>query len=714
MGRFEPDFRRLFESAPGMYLVLAPDLTIVAASDAYLKATLAERKDVIGQGLFDVFPDNPRDANATGETNLRASLRRVLHELVADVMAVQKYDVRRPSSEGGGFDERYWNAANYPVLNSAGELVYIIHAVEDVTEFMRLKGAGGGGGDEGRLSLPVRRRLERFQADVVARAAAIQSLNRKLTVANENLARAKAAAEEASRAKSEFLANMSHEIRTPMAAIIGHADLLLDSDRSAAERLDSVAIIHRSGEHLLGIINDILDLSKIEAGGMTVEHVECDPCRVVAEVASLMRPRAQEKGLTFEVKLEPPLPRTIESDPTRLRQILLNLVGNAIKFTKTGSVRVVLRLEDAAGSGPRLKAEVIDTGIGMTKDQLARLFQPFTQADASTSRQFGGTGLGLTIGRRLARMLGGDIEVESLFGAGTRFALVLPTGPLDGRAMITDTSEAMRCGQSARGEAQGACAASGSEHIKARILLAEDGPENQVVIAAYLRRVGAEVIVADDGREAVAQAQAQSFDVILMDMQMPYLDGYGAAARIRAAGLAVPIIALTAHAMSQDRDRCLYAGCTDYLAKPVSRSDLLATVRRYVQGAHSVYGVAPVAPADAPAIHPCAEDDPVVQQHLPEFVAQLHTRVQAMLAAAADQDLAELARQTHQLKGTGTVYGFPQITAAAAEAERRVNEEQPLDAVRESVEALVRVMRSVAGYDAVAERGATTPDGRRR
>jgi signal transduction histidine kinase/ActR/RegA family two-component response regulator/HPt (histidine-containing phosphotransfer) domain-containing protein len=712
-----PDFRRLFESVPGLYLVLTPDLAIAAASDAYLRATLTKREQIVGRDLFEVFPDNPDDPAATGTHNLRASLERVLATGAADSMALQKYDIPVPKARGGGFEERYWSPANYPVLDDAGAVAWIIHSAEDVTEFMRLKQRGG---EQGQINQELRRHVERFQAEVVARAAAIQSLNRELTAANEKLTAAKVAAEAASRAKSEFLANMSHEIRTPMAAIIGHADLLMDGDRTPAERLDSVNVIRRSGEHLLSLINDILDLSKIEAGKMTVEQVECDPCRVIGEVASLMRPRAKEKGLAFDVRFEVPLPRTVRSDPTRIRQILLNLVGNAIKFTPSGSVRVVLRLDDSPGHEPVLRAEVTDTGIGMTKEQVSRLFQPFSQADGSTTRRFGGTGLGLTIGRQLARMLGGDIEVESLMGAGSRFTLLLDPGPLEGRPMMTDPAEAMRCADPAGGGAPGHPtkpeSAAESERLNARVLLAEDGPENQVVIAAYLRRAGATVTIADDGREAVALARAQEFDVILMDMQMPHLDGYGAAAFLRADGMTLPIIALTAHAMSHDRDKCLYAGCTDYLAKPVNRADLIATVRRYVSSPPPGENPAAATPAGATTgatvgetLRPFAPDDPVVAEYLPKFLEQLPMRVRDLSAALAEENLEALARLSHQLKGSGGMYGFPQITRAAATAERHAKDCEPLESVRASVENLIRLLRSVEGYDAARERDAAEP-----
>ena len=342
---------------------------------------------------------------------------------------------------------------------------------------------------------------------------------------------ARRAAQEASRLKSEFLAHTSHEIRTPMTALVGYTELLGDPDLSPAERAEGLATIRRNGEHLMTIVNDILDLSKIESGRMTIERMACSPFALVAEVAAVLRPRAAHDGLDVEVGYRSPLPETIETDPTRLRQILLNLVGNAIKFTPRGSVR----LEVGPVEDTRLCFEVIDTGIGLDAEQQARLFTAFSQADASTTRRFGGTGLGLAISKRLAGMLGGDLRVRSVPGEGSTFTLTIDVGSLAGVRLLDRPPDVPAAAERREPSAHA------PQALRGRILLAEDGLDARRLLARHLRAAGAEVETAENGLVAcelalrAAEAGAP-YDLILMDMQMPELDGYAAAARLRAAG----------------------------------------------------------------------------------------------------------------------------------------------------------------------------------
>jgi signal transduction histidine kinase/ActR/RegA family two-component response regulator len=387
----------------------------------------------------------------------------------------------------------------------------------------------------------------------------------------EDLQREKVAAETANRLKSAFLANMSHEIRTPMTAILGYTELLKENPRSdeAAEYLDT---IERSGNHLLELINDILDLSKIEAHQMELERIPCSPADVVGEVLSVMGARALEKGLLLECGYETDVPERILCDPTRLRQALINLVGNAVKFTASGSVTLSVGFRSRVNGEPRLDFAVRDTGIGIAADKLEKLFTPFTQVDPSTTRRYGGTGLGLSISYRLAKLMGGDLTVKSEVGKGSEFTFSIPCqnpcGTLMKRAPAASATPRQKSGFWRRGE-----------DLAASILLVEDNAANQKLIRAQLERSGAVVEVANHGEEALEILAHSTFDVIVMDVQMPVMDGLETLKALEARGSTTPVIALTAHAMKGDRDRYLQAGFTAYLSKPVRIEDLIGTLQ---------------------------------------------------------------------------------------------------------------------------------------
>ena len=402
-----------------------------------------------------------------------------------------------------------------------------------------------------------------------------------------DLVEARQVAEKASQAKSDFLANMSHEIRTPMTAILGFTDVLSQHLTGETEQ-EAVEIIRRNGTHLLEVINSILDISKIEAGGLCIERIECDPATILADVVSLMRIRADAKGVALKLEYDGPYPNTILSDPTRFRQILINLVGNAIKFTDAGEVRVISRLVNLNTTEALLECEIADSGLGMTHEQIERLFVPFQQADTSTTRKYGGTGLGLAISKRLAETLGGDIEVRSEPGKGSVFLLQLDPGNLEDVELLDRPNEVTR--------SQGATRASrdtesGRHRIEGHVLLAEDGLDNQRLIRLLLEKAGTEVTTVENGELAVNAAVAAHeagtpFDIILMDMQMPVLDGYSATRRLRKAGYAGPVVALTANALVGDRTRCLDAGCDDYVPKPIDPHAFTALVADWVRKGH--------------------------------------------------------------------------------------------------------------------------------
>jgi signal transduction histidine kinase/CheY-like chemotaxis protein len=377
------------------------------------------------------------------------------------------------------------------------------------------------------------------------------------------------------RAKSEFLANMSHEIRTPMTSILGYADLLMDDSLSAADRKTFLATVRRNGEHLLHLINDILDLSKIEAGKLLLDVGPCNVAALFTDVVSLMRPRAEHRGIALSLHYEGSVPEFIVTDAARLRQAVINLVGNAVKFTERGGVRIAVSLLGQWRDGlPAVKTEIIDTGIGISEDVLPHLFQPFSQADGSTSRRFGGTGLGLAITRDFAERLGGELTVRSALGQGSTFTITVPAGNLDNVRMLREPTESIA-------DTTQPQTAAAKELAGLRILLAEDGPDNQALLCAVLRKAGAEVETAENGRIAVDKAESQSFDLVLMDIQMPEMDGYQATRMLRGRGFGKPILALTAHAMTSDTARCLAAGCDDHLAKPIDRSRLIHTIAKF-------------------------------------------------------------------------------------------------------------------------------------
>lgn len=482
------------------------------------------------------------------------------------------------------------------------------------------------------------------------------------------LSKAKETADDANRAKSDFLARMSHEIRTPMNAILGYAEVLReDLEEDPATRQKHLTTIHSSGEHLLALINDILDLSKIESGQLELERAPVSIFQVIRDVESVLKIKAQEKGIYLNCEFAEAMPVSVNADSVRLRQSIINLVGNAIKFTEEGGVTVRTALIPQSSS-TALSICVTDTGVGMTEEAAQKIFEPFSQADTSITRRFGGTGLGLAICKELAEKMGGSIGVKSQPGQGSTFSLTVDVGDISGTELVSESDATLKRHDDKRTDVE-------VEVPPMHVLVVDDGETNVQLVSVYLRKANVSYETASNGKIAVDKVNSGDFDVVLMDMQMPVMDGFQATRLLREQGHTLPIIALTANAMAEDRKRCLDSGCSGFLTKPISRERLYKEITMAVSGKvvtqnviasspseNSTVASAPSEPSVPSSMEPIGSSLPMDDEDFVYvaqlFVSNLNTKIRQMVEALTSGDYDKLFRLGHWLKGSGGSAGY--------------------------------------------------------
>jgi len=572
------DFKQLFEFMPVLYLVLTPDLVIVAVTDAYLHATMTQRQQILGRHLFEVFPDNPDDPHASGTQNLRASLNRVLRDGIADTMSVQKYDIRRLEAEGGGFEERFWSPINSPLFNAQGQLQYIIHRVEDVTEFVRLKRRGS---ENDKLTTVLRSLIEQMEMDVYLRAQEVAGVNRRLHSANAELEHMNERMQELDQIKTQFFANVSHELRTPLTLILSPTKSLLALTDLDEHKRRQLLVIERNAHLLLKHVNDLLDVAKLDAGKMELHVASTNLGQLLERVASYFDVLAEEKSIHYSVEAEKGV--LAQVDPAQIERILLNMLSNAFKFTPTnGRVRCDLHADHEQR---HVLIDVADSGIGVQPEQRESIFEAFHQADTGLNRHFAGTGLGLSIAREFAELHGGTLSVSNAPEGGALFRLILPIlaieEPLSPVITVDDHSISNALAEFSSSQTEVVVTQQLTEG--ALVLVIEDNVElNQFLCDSLASdyRIASTL----NGEEGLQQIELLRPDLIICDVMMPKMSGDMLVQQVRAnvALNIIPILLLSAKADDDFRIQLLKAGAQDYLIKPFLLDELRARVRNLV------------------------------------------------------------------------------------------------------------------------------------
>jgi signal transduction histidine kinase/ActR/RegA family two-component response regulator/HPt (histidine-containing phosphotransfer) domain-containing protein len=657
-----PDFRAMFEAAPNCYLVLDPDLTIVAVSDAYLAATMTQRDDIVGRALFDVFPANPEDEQETGVGNLESSLNRVKQHLVADTMAVQKYDIRRPESEGGGWDVRWWSPRNSPVIGPDGRLAFIIHLVEDVTEFVRLTQRDA---EQDDLTTELRVRTAQMEADILQRSQELHLANARLRAASE--------------AKNEFLSRMSHELRTPLNAILGFAQLL--EMQGLGERpLEFVSHINRAGRHLLGLVDEVLDITRVESGHL---RLSIEPVRlrdVIDSAVGMVRPLAEARSIRLTEELPPGDDAHVLADRQRLQQVIVNLLANAVKYNRESGEVIVRTIEVDPGCA---RVEVADTGIGIAGQDIPKLFSPFERLGAEQST-VEGTGLGLALTKHLVDAMGATIGVESTVGEGTSFwvDLAVCEAPADQLFDAIETEPTAPSIRTAR-----------------TVLYVEDNLSNvKLVEEILLQRPEVMLLIAMQGALALDIAREQRPDVVLLDLHLPDMTGEDVLRELRADPRTadISIVVLSADATPGQVRRLLASGATQYLTKPFDIPTLLHAIDSAptVDPAKTEGGRIDLAgPLDGGTVRMFRElagatsvGRARIAELITTFIEDSAKRVADLVLATDAGQWPEVRELAHSLAGSSVAFGARGVGLAAKDLEqaaKRGDRERALTLVQE-------------------------------
>jgi PAS domain S-box-containing protein len=585
-----PDFRLLFESVPGLYLVLDPALRIVAASNAYLHATMTKREEILGRNLFEVFPDNPADPQAGGVRNLAASLQRVLHSRTTDVMPTQKYDIRRPLESGGAFEERYWSPVNSPVFGSNHEITYIIHRVEDVTDFVHQSQKRielEKFGEE--LQLQTRTQTEKMEVEIFTRSQEIAQANQKLKEANEELGRLYEKTKELDQLKTTFFANISHDLRTPLTLILGPVEGWLKTPGLPDKQRHELELINRNANLLLKHVNDLLDLSRIVVGQVVMRYAEIDLAHQVRLVSAAFESLVAEKGIRYDVDTPPKA--VAEVDAEKCQRILINLLANAVKFTPSGGViAVVLRME-----GDRAVIRVQDTGPGIPEHLREAVFERFRQVGEGVTRRLEGTGLGLSIVKEFVMLHRGEVAVTETPGGGALFSIALPlyapagvfvqpqadvvVDDLDVRRGVDEVVAQVPLSKPAQIPVPDTELHSGAPLI----LIVDDNPDMNAFESELFSHTY-RVINAYDGEEGLQKALSMHPDLILSDVMMPRMSGDRMVQALRRNREMdnTPIILVTAKADEEFLVRMLKEGVQAYFRKPFFVGELLVRVDGFI------------------------------------------------------------------------------------------------------------------------------------